>query len=93
METLEQRIQKVEERNQRVEEDKAWEISWTRRGLLTLFTYLAVGAYMRSIALPRPWLNAVVPAVAFMLSTLAMPFFKKIWLKNRRTHPTKNDFC
>lgn len=93
MENLEQKIQKIEERNQKVEADKAWEISWTRRILLTLFTYLAIGAYMRAINIPRPWLNAVVPAVAFMLSTLTMPFFKKVWLekiKNRRETNNEN---
>lgn len=81
MENLEQKIQMIEERNRRVEVEKAWETSWTRRVLLMLFTYLAIGAYMWAIDLPRSWLNAVVPAVAFMLSTLTMPFFKKIWLK------------
>lgn len=78
---IEQRIQKVEDRNKKVETDKAWETSWTRRALLTLFTYLAIGVYLRVIDIPRSWLNAVVPAVAFMLSTLTMPFFKKLWLK------------
>ncbi len=81
MGNLEQRIRTIEERNQRVEADKVWETSWTRRGLLTAFTYLAIGVYMWAIDISRPWLNAVVPAVAFMLSTLTMPFFKKIWLK------------
>lgn len=78
---IEQRMQKIEERNQKVEVDKDWETSWTRRILLVVFTYLAIGVYMRAIDIPRPWLNAVVPAVAFMLSTLTMPFFKKLWLK------------
>ncbi|MBI2637710.1 MAG: hypothetical protein HYW88_02310 [Candidatus Sungbacteria bacterium] len=81
MENLEQKIQKIEERNRGVENDKAWETSWTRRILLTIFTYLAIGVYMWTIDISRPWLNAVVPAVAFMLSTLTMPFFKKLWLK------------
>lgn len=84
METLEQQIQKIEERNQRVETDKAWEASWTRRILLTLFTYLAIGVYLWVIGILRPWLNAIVPAVAFMISTLTMPFFKRLWLKSFR---------
>ena len=84
MENLEQKIQNIEERNERVEADKAWETSWTRRALLTLFTYLAIGVYMWAIDVSRPWLNAVVPAVAFMLSTLTMPFFKEIWIKEKR---------
>ena len=81
MDNLEQRIQKIEERNLKVEQDKAWETSWTRRILLLVFTYLAIGVYLRAIDITQPWLNAIVPAVAFMISTLTMPFFKKLWLK------------
>jgi len=81
MDNLEVRVQKIEERNSGVEADKTWETSWTRRILLTIFTYLAIGVYMWAIDIPRPWLNALVPAIAFMLSTLTMPFFKKIWIK------------
>ena len=84
MGTLEQQIQRIEERNQRVEMDKAWETSWTRRILLTLFTYLAIGVYLWVIEIPRPWLNAIVPSIAFMISTLTMPFFKQLWLKSLR---------
>jgi hypothetical protein len=76
---LEQRVEKIEQRNRSVETDKAWETSWARRGLLMLFTYLAMGVYMWFIEIERPWLNAIVPAVAFMISTLTMPFFKQLW--------------
>ena len=81
MENLEERIQKIEARNQRVESDKDWEQSWTRRGLLVIFTYLGIALHLWAIDISRPWLNAVVPAVAFMLSTLTMQFFKKIWVR------------
>ena len=73
-------IEGIKQRNKRVEADKAWEISWTRRVLVTIFTYLAIGVYLRVINIERPWLNAIVPAIAFMLSTLTLPYFKKIWL-------------
>ena len=84
MENVEQKIQKIEERNLRVEADKAWETSWTRRILLTLFTYLTMSVYLRVIEISRPWLNAIVPAAAFMISTFTMPFFKKLWLSLMR---------
>lgn len=84
MENIEGRIRKIEERNSGVEADKAWETSWTRRILLAAFTYLAIGIYMWAIDVPRPWLNSVVPAIGFMLSTLTMPFFKKVWLTRNR---------
>ena len=77
----EKRLKNIEERNKKVEADKSWETSFTRRGLLTLFTYLAIGIYLRAVQIPQPWLNAIVPAVAFMLSTLTMPFFKRIWTR------------
>ena len=81
LKNLETRLKKIEGRNKRVESDKAWEISYTRRILLMLFTYLAIGFYLHAINVPLPWLNAIVPAVAFMLSTLTLPFFRKMWLK------------
>lgn len=81
MESLEQRVLNIEERNKRVERDKAWERSWARRGLLALFSYIAVGAYLQAINIERPWINAIVPAAAFMIQTLALPFFKDGWLK------------
>ena len=70
LQNLEMRLKKIERRNIRVESEKAWETSYSRRLLLVLFTYLAVGAYLQAISVSEPWLSAIVPAVAFMLSTL-----------------------
>lgn len=81
IEQLERKIEKIENRNQKVESDKAWELSWVRRILIIIFTYLAIGGYLSAINIDRPWLNAIVPAIAFTLSTLTMPFFKRMWLK------------
>jgi len=80
-EQLEQEVTNIKERNKRVENDKAWETSYLRRGLLLIYTYLAIGIYFNVIDIPKPWLNAVVPSVAFLLSTLTLPLFKKLWLK------------
>ncbi len=81
MASIEERIKRIEERNKRVETDKAWETSFTRRVLLLIFTYLAVGLYLDAIHIPNAWLNAIVPAVGFLLSTLTLPFFKGLWVK------------
>jgi len=78
---LEEEIDKIKSRNCKVEIDKAWEVSYTRRVALMLFTYLSVGFYLAAIKVQNPWLNAIVPSIAFMLSTLTLPFFKKIWIK------------
>ena len=81
---FEKRLQKIEQRNQKVEIDKAWETSWFRRILLMAFTYLAIGMYLNAIRVPEPWLNAIVPSVGFLLSTLTLPIFKNIWIRLRK---------
>jgi hypothetical protein len=79
--SVEKRVRKIEARNERVKSDKAWETSISRRVLLCVFTYLAVGLYLSAIGISRPWLNAIVPSVGFLLSTLTLPFFKRLWMK------------
>lgn len=81
---LEKEINKLKERNKRVETDKSWETSSTRRGLLIIFTYLAIGFYLSAIRIENPWLNAIVPSIGFLLSTLTLPYFKNLWIKFTR---------
>lgn len=78
---LAKKIEIIEERNRLVETNKAWETSFTRRIILFLLTYLAIGIYFNVINVGQPWLNAIVPSIGFMLSTLTLPFFKKLWQK------------
>lgn len=78
---LEQRIIIIEERNRRVELGKAWETSFTRKFFIALFTYLAIAIYMYAIGMNNPWLNAIIPTVGFLLSTLTLPFVRKFWEK------------
>lgn len=78
---LESRITKLEQRNARVDLDKKWEVSFARRVLLMLFTYVAVSQYFVAIDISQPYLNAVVPTLAFLLSTLALPYFKQLWIR------------
>ena len=42
---LEEEIKKIQERNKRVELDKAWETSWTRKICICILTYIVVVAY------------------------------------------------
>lgn len=37
---LEEEVNKIKERNRRVETEKMWETSWTRRIIISTFTYL-----------------------------------------------------
>ncbi len=81
---LGKRVEALEDRNRRVEADKGWETSWTRRIIIGIFTFLSIGIYMWAINITDPWLNAIVPTVGFMLSTLALPTFRKIWLNKKK---------
>lgn len=78
---LEERILKIEKRNKEVELNKSWEISWTRKVLLVIFTYFSISLYLKYIVGIDPWINAIVPAIGFLLSTLTLPYFKKVWEK------------
>jgi hypothetical protein len=80
MADVKRRIRAIEERNRRVELDKAWETSWIRRIIIAVFTYLVVVLFFFAASLPNPFLNSIVPTVAFVLSTLSLPFFKRIWM-------------
>lgn len=78
---LEERVAKIEARNKRVEADKAWEGSWARKSLIAVFTYMAIALYMKFVLGIDPWINAIVPTVGFLLSTLTLSWFKAFWIK------------
>lgn len=80
---IEQRLSAIEARNERVEADKAWETSWTRRISIMLLTYFVVVLYFQFVINVEPWLNALVPVIGFLLSTLAISTLKSYWIKNR----------
>ncbi len=81
VEELQKEIEKIKERNRKVEADKAWELSWSRKILVAALTYLVVVVFFITAKLPDPYVNALVPSLAFLLSTLSIPFFKKWWTK------------
>lgn len=73
-------IKKIIERNRRVEADKAWETSWARKIIIALLTYAVIVIFFYFAGLPDPFKNSIVPALAFVVSTLTLPLFKKIWI-------------
>ncbi len=77
---LENELLAIKKRNALVEQDKAWETSWSRRIIIAIMTYIIIGIYMQQIGTEGPWLNAVIPTAGFILSTLALPFIKKVWM-------------
>ena len=83
--SLEGRVAGIEARNARVEADKSWETSFTRRAMITLGTYLFSALFLATINAPNPLLSALVPAAAFVFSTLSLPPLKEWWLGRRRS--------
>lgn len=81
IEQLQKDIEEIKARNRKVEQDKAWERSYSRRILLMIFTYFILSLYMLAVDIPQPWLNSIVPTIGFLLSTLSLPFFRKFWQK------------
>jgi len=79
---LKQEIQKLKDRNKRVEANKAWEISFTRILLLMILTYVFTVITFLTFKNDSPWwINALIPALGFYLSTLTLPFVRSFWEK------------
>jgi len=78
---LEKEIKDIKQRNKKVELDKAWETSWTRKLVIAILTYVVIVLFFIFAGLPKPFINSIVPTTGFVLSTLSLPFFKKLWIK------------
>lgn len=81
---LEERIAALEQRNKRVELDKAWETSTLRKVAIIVVTYCVVLAFMFIIKNDQPFISAIVPSIGFFLSTLAVNGLKKQWVKSKQ---------
>ena len=78
---FEERLKTIEKRNKKVELDKAWETSWSRKIIIAILTYIVIVLFFHVTQLTKPFINSIVPTIGFVLSTLSLPFFKKIWIK------------
>lgn len=76
-------LERIQERNSRVEADKAWEQSWTRRVFIGLITYVIATLWLFMIDDNYPWLKAFVPFLGYILSTLTLQPLKKWWINNK----------
>lgn len=84
MENLEKEIENIKNRNKRVELDKAWETSFTRKICIMILTYIVVVIYSYIIKkLDNIYLSSLVPVIGFFLSTLSLNIIRKIWEKNK----------
>ncbi len=77
---IEQRLQSIEERNLRVEADKAWETSAVRIGSIMLVTYIIACGVLMVIGNSNPFRNALIPVVGYFLSTQSLSFLKQSWI-------------
>lgn len=77
---LENEIAKIKERNKKVELDKSWETSWTRRICICVLTYIVVVIYSYLIRVyDNIFLSSLVPVIGFSLSTLSLKYVRKVW--------------
>lgn len=79
---LEKEIKLIKERNKRVELDKKWETSWTRKIGIMILTYIVVIIYSYLIRkYDNVFLSSLVPVIGFTLSTFSLKLIRKIWEK------------
>jgi len=79
---MKKEIESIKERNKRVEIDKAWETSRTRRVIIAAMTYIFIVTFLWTINIPKLWLNALIPTIGFLLSTSTLPFIKRWWVES-----------
>jgi hypothetical protein len=81
LQDIQREIDLIKERNKRVEMDKTWETSWTRKVLIAVITYLLIVIFMLVAKLEKPFIGAIIPTTAYLLSMSTLPYFKKWWIK------------
>ena len=80
MKDLEKRISDIEVRNKRVELDKRWETSFTRRISICILTYIIVLLFSYLVNKGNNiFISSLVPVIGFSLSTLSLGIIRKIW--------------
>lgn len=79
---IEKEIEQIKQRNKKVELDKKWETSFTRRIYICILTYIVVVIYSYLIRyFDNIFLSSLVPVIGFTLSTLSVKYIRKIWEK------------
>lgn len=80
IEELKKEIENIKLRNKRVELDKKWETSWTRKICIMILTYIVVIIYSYVIRnIDNIFLSSLVPVIGFTLSTLSLKLVRKVW--------------
>ena len=80
---VENEIEEIKKRNSRVELDKKWETSLTRRICICFLTYIVVIIYSYIIKkYDNILLSSLVPVIGFTLSNLSLKYVRKMWEKH-----------
>jgi hypothetical protein len=79
---LKREIALLKERNKRVEADKAWETSMLRKVSVLITTYCVVALTLVVIGSDRPLVNALIPSLGYVLSTLTLGMLKNRFTKS-----------
>jgi hypothetical protein len=83
IEKLRQEVEKIKERNSRVEKEKAWETSAVRRLTIVVLTYFVMICALTVIHNDNPFINAVIPTTGYFLSTLSIGVVKRWWVAKK----------
>ena len=73
---VESELADIQNRNRRVESDKAWETSRGRLLSITGITYVTMVVVFLVLGSSRPFVDALVPTTGFFLSTLSISFLR-----------------
>ena len=86
---LEREVEALKARNARVEAEKAWETSYARTFSIALVTYAAAALALFMVGVENYLLAALVPPLAYALSTQSLPAVKRRWIVNSIRKPQK----
>jgi Flp pilus assembly protein TadB len=89
IERIEQELQTIKARNQKVEAGKAWEQSAFRLFSIAFITYVIASVVLYFIHVPNFYLSALVPVIGYLLSVQSLPFIKDWWIKRYSERQTR----
>jgi len=81
MEKIRREITEIKKRNARVERDKKWEISATRKIFIGILTFFFAFLFLKIAGFQNCFFAAFVPTGGFFISTFSLKFLRKIWEK------------
>lgn len=73
-------IMELKLKNKKIEADKAWETSWTRRGIIGIVTYIIVAAWLAMLGVEHNLIHALVVVGSYLVAIAILPMLKKYWV-------------